>query len=115
VIPPVNALQLASHSVITLENTPSITDHSITHSCQYSPAPATPERTPGAAAETLEALRSPATTTSLARALNVTLSAVSQHLRVLRDNGLVTGQRCGRTVLCLTTESGLALLNPSPA
>lgn len=63
-------------------------------------------------AELLEALRSPATTTELARALDVTPSAVSQHLGVLRDSGLVAGERRGRSVLYLTTERGLALLGP---
>ncbi|GIJ43470.1 ArsR family transcriptional regulator [Virgisporangium aliadipatigenens] len=63
----------------------------------------------------LEALRSPATTTDLARALNVTPSAVSQHLAVLRDSGLVAGERTGRAVLYLTTERGLALLDPAAA
>jgi DNA-binding transcriptional ArsR family regulator len=63
-------------------------------------------------AELLEALRSPATTTDLARILNVTPSAVSQHLGVLRDSGLVAGQRNGRSTLYLTTERGLALLQP---
>jgi DNA-binding transcriptional ArsR family regulator len=61
-------------------------------------------------AELLEALRSPATTTDLARALGVTPSAVSQHLRVLRDSGLVAGERSGRSVLYLTTALGTALL-----
>jgi biotin operon repressor len=61
-------------------------------------------------ANLLEALRSPATTTDLARALNVSPSAVSQHLRVLRDSGLVAGERAGRGVLYLTTDLGLALL-----
>jgi hypothetical protein len=65
-------------------------------------------------AELLEALRSPATTTDLARALNVSPSAVSQHLGVLRDSGLVAGERSGRSVLYLTTERGLALLDPKP-
>lgn len=65
-------------------------------------------------AELLDALRSPATTTDLARALKVSPSAVSQHLGVLRDNGLVAGERAGRTVLYLTTERGLALLDPTP-
>lgn len=63
-------------------------------------------------AQLLEALRSPATTTDLARALDVTPSAVSQHLRVLRDSGLVTGQRAGRHVLYLVTSRGLDLLGP---
>jgi Family of unknown function (DUF5937)/Bacterial regulatory protein, arsR family len=65
-------------------------------------------------AELLEALRSPATTTDLALALRVTPSAVSQHLGILRDSGLVAGERIGRTVLYLTTERGLALLDPAP-
>jgi DNA-binding transcriptional ArsR family regulator len=60
----------------------------------------------------LEALRSPATTTDLARALHVTPSAVAQHLAILRDSGLVTGERIGRTVLYATTPRGLALLDP---
>jgi len=64
-------------------------------------------------AELLDALRSPATTTDLARALKVSPSAVSQHLRVLRDSGLVVGERTGRSVLYLSTERGLALLDPT--
>jgi DNA-binding transcriptional ArsR family regulator len=63
----------------------------------------------------LEALRSPANTTDLARALSVTPSAISQHLRVLRQSGLITGERIGRTVLYLTTERGLDLLDPPKA
>ncbi len=63
-------------------------------------------------AELLNALRSPATTTDLARALDVTPSAVSQHLTILRESGLVTGERIGRTVLYVTTERGLGLLDP---
>lgn len=59
----------------------------------------------------LEALRSPATTTDLARALGVTPSAVSQHLRVLRENGLVTRERSGRQVVYLITAPGAALLS----
>ncbi|SEF23594.1 Helix-turn-helix domain-containing protein [Amycolatopsis pretoriensis] len=59
----------------------------------------------------LEALRSPATTTELARALGVTPSAVSQHLAVLRENGLVERERSGRRVLYLTTALGTSLLD----
>ncbi|XVV08223.1 ArsR/SmtB family transcription factor [Actinoplanes sp. CA-131856] len=66
-----------------------------------------------ARADLLEALRSPATGADLARSLGVTPSAVSQHLRVLRDSGLVTGTRSGRRVLYATTELGLSLLRPS--
>ncbi|MEU7891945.1 DUF5937 family protein [Nonomuraea sp. NPDC049152] len=61
-------------------------------------------------AELLEALRSPATTTDLARALGVTPSAVSHHLRVLHESGLVARERSGRTVLYMTTALGASLL-----
>ncbi|PSL01634.1 ArsR family transcriptional regulator [Haloactinopolyspora alba] len=62
-----------------------------------------------ARAELLEALRSPATTTDLAGALGITPSAVSQHLRVLRENGLVTRERSGRTVRYCASALGRAL------
>ncbi|WP_245616922.1 ArsR/SmtB family transcription factor [Amycolatopsis taiwanensis] len=62
-----------------------------------------------ARAELLEALRSPATTTELARRLRVTPSAVSQQLRVLRESGLVARERSGRTVLYATTALGESL------
>lgn len=58
----------------------------------------------------LEALRSPATTTDLARALGVTPSAVSQHLAVLRENGLIARERSGRHVLYTTTTLGESLI-----
>ena len=58
----------------------------------------------------LTALRSPATTTALARRLGVTPSAVSQHLAVLHRGGLVDKRRSGRAVLYQTTALGLALL-----
>ena len=61
-------------------------------------------------AELLETLRSPATTTDLARALGVTPSAVSQHLGVLRESGLVARERYGRNVLYMTTTLGVSLL-----
>ena len=60
-------------------------------------------------AELLEALRSPATTTDLARALGVTPSAVSQHLGVLRESGLVVRERAGRNVLYVRTALGASL------
>jgi hypothetical protein len=70
-------------------------------------------------AELLEALRSPATTTDLARALAVTPSAVSQHLSMLRASRLVARERSGRNILYLTTALGAALLGtttwPPPA
>ena len=63
----------------------------------------------------LTALRSPATTTALARRLGVTPSAVSQHLAVLHRGGLVDKRRSGRAVLYQTTVLGLALLGDGSA
>jgi len=63
----------------------------------------------------LAALRSPATTTALARRLGVTPSAVSQHLTVLYRGGLVDKRRSGRAVLYQTTALGLALLGDDSA
>jgi DNA-binding transcriptional ArsR family regulator len=65
-------------------------------------------------ARLLGALRSPATTSALARRFAVTPSAVSQHLAVLHRSRLVNRQRSGRTVLYQASELGLALLEPSP-
>lgn len=79
------------------------------------PSPSAVRLLGGPRARLLDALRSPATTTGLARTLNVTPSAVSQHLSVLRGSGLVTSQRTGRHVLYLITERGLALLDPAGA
>src|ERR1700722_8314959 len=62
-------------------------------------------------ARLLEALRCPASTTALARSLDVSPSAVSQHLAVLRRCGLVDRTRSGREVLYQTSDLGLALLN----
>jgi len=61
-------------------------------------------------ARLLVTLRSPATTSALARRLEVTPSAVSQHLAVLHRGGLVDRQRSGRMVLYQASELGLALL-----
>ncbi len=61
-------------------------------------------------ARLLGALRSPATTSALARRFGVTPSAVSQHLTVLHRSGLIGRQRRGRTVLYQTSPLGLALL-----
>ena len=63
-------------------------------------------------ARLLSALRSPATTTALARALGVTPGAVSQHLGVLHRAGLADRARVGRSVLYQATDLGLALLDP---
>jgi DNA-binding transcriptional ArsR family regulator len=62
-------------------------------------------------ADLLEALRSPAAGADLARSLDVTPSAVSQHLRVLRETGLIAGVRSGRRVLYEITALGLSLLD----
>ena len=61
-------------------------------------------------ARLLSALRSPATTTVLARQFGVTPSAISQHLRFLYRGGLLNRQRSGRAVLYQTSELGLAML-----
>lgn len=64
-------------------------------------------------ARLLEAMRAPATTGGLARSLGVTPSAVSQHLRVLRANGLIASEPAGRGSVHLITELGAALLDPA--
>jgi DNA-binding transcriptional ArsR family regulator len=58
----------------------------------------------------LTALEHPASSTELAGRLGVTTSAVNQHLRVLRDAGLLTSARAGRSVLYLRSEVGDALV-----
>ncbi|MER5206723.1 ArsR family transcriptional regulator [Streptomyces sp. NPDC002825] len=56
----------------------------------------------------------PTTTTGLARQTGLSAGAVSQHLAVLRDTGLVTAHRYRREVYYRASELGLALLgNPS--
>ncbi|MBD8058289.1 helix-turn-helix transcriptional regulator [Cellulomonas sp. JH27-2] len=61
-------------------------------------------------ARLLVALAEPASSTELAVRFDVTTSAVNQHLRVLRDAGLVTSSRYGRSVLYLRSDLGSALL-----
>lgn len=58
----------------------------------------------------LTALAAPASSTELGLRFGVTTSAVNQHLRVLRDAGLVTSTRYGRSVLYFRSELGAALL-----
>jgi DNA-binding transcriptional ArsR family regulator len=65
-------------------------------------------------ARLLSALRSPATTTVLAREQDVTPSAVSQQLGVLHANGLVRRDRAGRRVQYSLTETGRALVGAPP-
>jgi DNA-binding transcriptional ArsR family regulator len=50
------------------------------------------------------------TTSELARRLNVTAAAATQHATVLRNTGLITTTRRGGSVLHLITPLGLALL-----
>lgn len=64
-------------------------------------------------ARLLAILRTPAGTQQLATELDVTPSAVSQHLNVLRQNGLIDTIRTGRTATHQLTATGRALLVPS--
>jgi DNA-binding transcriptional ArsR family regulator len=66
-------------------------------------------------ARLLEALRSPASTSALARRFGVTPSAISQHLSVLHRSGLADRSRTGRTVLYQASGLGLALLDRAVA
>jgi DNA-binding transcriptional ArsR family regulator len=59
----------------------------------------------GTRADLLAALSAPRSTTELARSLGLTPGGVSQHLGVLRRNGLVEGERHGRSVLYLRTPA----------
>ncbi|GIH11744.1 transcriptional regulator [Rhizocola hellebori] len=78
----------------------------------------TPQPAPGAVAALIgrsraaimTLLSAPHTTADLARLLELTPGAVSQHLGVLRDAGLVATHRDGRAVLHLRTERAAALL-----
>ncbi|GAA0983630.1 DUF5937 family protein [Acrocarpospora macrocephala] len=62
-------------------------------------------------AQILTALVDPASTSALARRMELTAGAVSQHLTVLSDGGLVTRQRIGREVLYRRTAVGDALVS----
>ncbi|MET4156857.1 DUF5937 family protein [Agromyces sp. PvR057] len=61
-------------------------------------------------ASLLAALGDPASSTELGVRFGVSASAVNQHLRVLRDAGLLVSTRYGRSVLYLRSELGSALL-----
>ncbi|MEU8776847.1 DUF5937 family protein [Streptomyces sp. NPDC048606] len=67
----------------------------------------------------LAEVAAPATTTQLAARTGLSPGAVSQHLAVLRDAGLVTGHRYGREVHYVAGDLGRALLgdtaDPLPA
>ena len=62
----------------------------------------------------LAALADPASSTELGVRFGVSASAVNQHLRVLRDAGLLVSTRYGRSVLYLRSELGSALLESRP-
>jgi hypothetical protein len=62
----------------------------------------------------LDLLAEPLPTVELARRLKVTPSAISQHLRVLHANGLVTRARDGRHVLYRRSDLGDRLAAPAP-
>ncbi|HEY1118772.1 MAG TPA: helix-turn-helix domain-containing protein, partial [Acidimicrobiales bacterium] len=64
-------------------------------------------------ARLLGLLESPASSTELAVRLGVTTSAVNQHLRALRDGGLLTAARHGRSVLYLRSDLGDHLVTAS--
>jgi biotin operon repressor len=58
----------------------------------------------------LQRLLTPHSTTQLARELNQSPAAVSQHLRVLRESGLATSWRTGRVVLYQQTPLASSLV-----
>ena len=64
-------------------------------------------------ADLLAELARPCSSTDLARRTGVTTSAVNQHLRALRDAGLLASQRHGRSVVYARTELGDALVSHS--
>ena len=57
----------------------------------------------------LAALTAPASTTGLAARTGIPVSSVSEHLAVLRANGLISTTRTGRFLLHQRTPLGLAL------
>ncbi|MBO0841592.1 MAG: helix-turn-helix transcriptional regulator [Nocardioides sp.] len=57
-------------------------------------------------------LGAPASSTELAVRLGVTTAAVNQHLRVMRDAGLLASARHGRSVLYRRTDLGDRLVGP---
>ncbi|MFF9913299.1 DUF5937 family protein [Streptomyces sp. NPDC013457] len=61
----------------------------------------------------LTELDTPASTTRLAADCGLSAAAVSQHLTALRDAGLVTAHRSGRSVLYARTSVADALLSPT--
>lgn len=66
-------------------------------------------------AAVLEALTTPASTTGLAARTGIPVSSVSEHLDVLRSNGLVSTTRTGRFLLHQRTILGAVLAGASPS
>lgn len=62
-------------------------------------------------AQLLAYASSPSTTTQLAARTGLSLGAVSQHLAILRETGLVTGHRYRHEVHYTATDLGVALMN----
>jgi DNA-binding transcriptional ArsR family regulator len=58
----------------------------------------------------LASLDLPRPTTQLARQLDLSTAAVSQHLKILKDTALVTARRRGRLVLYQQTAAAIGLL-----
>ena len=54
-------------------------------------------------------VRGPATVSQLAQPLEITLSAVVQHLVILEGSGLVRSEKVGRTRTCRIEPTGLQL------
>ncbi|MFC5290233.1 DUF5937 family protein [Actinokineospora guangxiensis] len=65
-------------------------------------------------ARILSELDVPSSTKDLGTLTGLTAGAVSQHLTAMRDAGLVTGHRVGRSVLYARTQAAEALLAASP-
>jgi DNA-binding transcriptional ArsR family regulator len=65
-------------------------------------------------ARLLAALEEPATTTGLAARCGLPVSTTSEHLTVLRANGLITATRTGRSLRHQRTLLGAALSPSAP-
>jgi DNA-binding transcriptional ArsR family regulator len=68
-----------------------------------------------ARAAILSSLDEPASTTQLVHLLGLPLGTVGDHLRVLREAGLVVGERAGRSVVYRRTSVGDALVGAASA
>jgi len=82
---------------------------------------AAPQRTPGGLARLIGRTRTailtelevPATTTQLAARLGLSIGGTGDHIAALREAGLISGVRTGRSVLYHRTPLGDSLVNPS--